>query len=87
MVVFLGAYRNSSSSQGKQYPAPPHGEYNVINTYLAVEKMESRNGLYIVQIAQMTILYKSLQRRARIPHFGVSTRIFVFLCVSKPNAL
>jgi len=87
VVVFLGAYRNSSSSQGKQYPAPPHGEHNVINTYLAVEKMESRNGLYIVQIAQMTMLYKSLQRRARIPHFRVSTRIFVFLCVSKPNAL
>ena len=83
----MGAYRNSSSSQGKQYPAPPHGEYNVINIYLAVEKMESRNGLYIVQIAQMTILYKSLQRRARIPHFGASNRIFVFLCVSKPNAL
>lgn len=83
----MGAYRNSSSSQGKQYPAPPHGEHNVINTYLAVEKMESRNGLYIVQIAQMTMLYKSLQRRARIPHFRVSTRIFVFLCVSKPNAL
>lgn len=83
----MGAYRNSSSSQGKQYPAPPHGKHNVINTYLAVEKMESRNGLYIVQIAQMTMLYKSLQRRARIPHFRVSTRIFVFLCVSKPNAL
>ena len=83
----MGAYRNSSSSQDKQYPAPPHGEHNVINTYLAVEKMESRNGLYIVQIAQMTMLYKSLQRRARIPHFRVSTRIFVFLCVSKPNAL
>ena len=44
MVVFLGACRNSSSSQGKQYPAPPHGEYSVINAYLAVEKMESGIG-------------------------------------------
>lgn len=70
MVVFLGAYRNSSSSQGKQYPTPPHGEYSVINAYLAVEKMESRMGYISCKLPRWSYCIRVCKGELESPTLG-----------------
>lgn len=70
MVVFLGAYRNSSSSQGKQYPAPPHGEYSVINAYLAVEKMESGIGYISYKLPRWSYCIRVCKGELKSPTSG-----------------